>query len=308
LISVKVDVKKNIFFLGKGGTGKTTIAALTALALVEKGAKVALISMDPAHNLFDVFQIKSKKHSTIFDKHLVIEEIDIEYWIKTYLRSIEQQVSKSYQYLTSLSLEKHLQVIRYSPGLEEYALIFAYESLQKKYDQFSYRIFDMPPTALAMRFFNLPQLTLVWMEKLIQIRKIILSKKKIIENIHSIPNKSDPDKILNQLKILQEDYKRINSRFCDEDETAINVVINEDKLSISESGDIERHFNSLGLEINKMIVNKSRDEIKENKFEKLFKAKSFSFLPYTPNPLIGIAALKNYIEDAHFQKYKAKIL
>ena len=296
-------MKKNIFFLGKGGTGKTTIAALTALALVENGAKVALISMDPAHNLFDVFQIKSKKHSMAFDKHLVIEEIDIEFWIKTYLRSIEQQISKSYQYLTSLSLEKHLQVIRYSPGLEEYALIFAYESLQKKYDRITYRIFDMPPTALAMRFFNLPQLTLVWMEKLIQIRQSILEKRKIIENIHSAPNKSEADKILKQLKILQKDYNRTHTKFCDENETAINVVLNEDKLSIAESGDIERHFNSLGLVINKMIVNKFRNRINKNEFDKTFKTKSFSFLPYATNPLIGITALKKYVGDAHFKKY-----
>ena len=103
------DDCKNIFFLGKGGTGKTTISALTAIALCERGKKVALFSMDPAHNLSDVFDIPANKPVKSPYDTLVIEEISISYWIETYLKSIEDKILKSYKYLTAINLEKHLK-------------------------------------------------------------------------------------------------------------------------------------------------------------------------------------------------------
>ena len=84
---------KNLFFLGKGGTGKTTLASVTALALAERGLKVVLFSLDPAHNLLDIFQIKSSKTSVKLRENLVLEEIETDLWIKTYLRSIENNIA-----------------------------------------------------------------------------------------------------------------------------------------------------------------------------------------------------------------------
>ena len=137
------------FFLGKGGTGKTTISALTAFSLANENKQVALISLDPAHNLFDAFNISSKKSTRVLGNNLHLEEIDLNYWIKKYLNSIEEKVSQSYKYLTSLGLDKHLEIIKYSPGMEEYALIYAYQAMIKKYKDYDYLIFDMPPTGLV---------------------------------------------------------------------------------------------------------------------------------------------------------------
>ena len=194
---------KNLFFLGKGGTGKTTLASVTALALAERGLKVVLFSLDPAHNLLDIFQIKSSKTSVKLRENLVLEEIETDLWIKTYLRSIENNIARSYKHLTALSLEKHIETIRFSPGLEEYALLYAFEAMIKKYNNFHIRLFDLPPTALALRFFNLSKLTMIWLEQLIDLRKEILKKKKIISDVYQKRSRESEDNILKQLKLMK---------------------------------------------------------------------------------------------------------
>ena len=299
---------KNLFFLGKGGTGKTTIAALTATALAEKGEKVVLLSMDPAHNLFDVFQINSSKSAVKLQDNFIIEEIDIQYWIKTYLKSIEEKIARSYQHLTALSLEKHIKTIRYSPGLEEYALQYAYEAVEKKYKDYTYRLFDMPPTALALRFFNLPILSLIWLEQLIDLRKKILEKQKIINDVYQKDFVKSDDKILNQLYRMQSDNEKILRNFQDVKKSGIYIVLNEDNLSLSESADIYEMISENRFSINGILVNKYQDVMKQGDFEKKIALLSLHFFPLVQHTLIGMTNLKEYINNETFQQYVYSII
>lgn len=169
---------KTIFFLGKGGVGKSTTAVLTSIYLSKKGKNVLLVSLDPAHNLSDILNKKLSDKSTSVKQNLKAIETDNEYWIKKYLNEIENKIQKSYNYLTALNLHDHFNLIKYSPGIEEYGLIKAYESIMKEYSHNDYLLFDMPPSALTLKFFNLPSLTLLWLEKLLLMRKEINNKKK----------------------------------------------------------------------------------------------------------------------------------
>lgn len=294
---------KNLFFLGKGGTGKTTIAALTATALSEKGHKVVLISMDPAHNLFDIFQINSSKSTVKLNKNFIVEEIDIKFWIKTYLKSIEEKIARSYQHLTSLSLEKHIETIRYSPGLEEYALQFAYEKVLKKYEGYSYRLFDMPPTALSLRFFNLPKLTIVWLDQLIDLRKKILQKKMIINDVYQTNSEGSKDEVLNQLYDMKKVNQRLINNFQEINFSGIYVVMNEDHLSLCESSDIYDMISKNGFCIDGIIVNKSQNIMKDNEIAKKFNKLSIHFIPFVDYMLIGTTRLNEFIKNKKFSRF-----
>ena len=109
--------------------------------------------------------------------NLFVIEVDQERWIKTYLKDVQQQINRTYAYLTAFNLEKHFNVIKHSPGLEAYALLLAYKHIRRTYADVDFLIFDMPPTALTLKFFSLPSLSLIWLDHLLALRRDIIKKE-----------------------------------------------------------------------------------------------------------------------------------
>ena len=90
-----------ILFAGKGGVGKTSVAAATGIKAAEKGLKTVIMSLDIAHSLSDIFDLgkdlldQNKGQPIKITKKLFIQELDIQEELKTYWGDI-------YKYLSSL--------------------------------------------------------------------------------------------------------------------------------------------------------------------------------------------------------------
>ena len=284
----------SLFFLGKGGVGKSTSSALTALAGAQKGASVLLVSLDPAHNQSDIFEIRLSDKPKKIKRNLYVSELNLEKWIRKYLRGVEEQVKRSYKYLTALNLEHYLNIIKYSPGIEEYALLNAYEHILKKHKDKEYIIFDMPPTALTLKFFELPQISLVWLKNLLNLRKEILKKRDIISTVKVGKTKIQSDKILSRLEEQISRYEHIKAVFSDTRKTRIHLVLNPDKLSRNESVLIEKRLRDNALTINRLFLNKFNQENCtdiQNSFPEIPLIK----LPLSEHPLLGSDRLTAYL-------------
>ena len=285
----------NLFFLGKGGVGKSTTSALIAVYLTDQGKDVLLVSMDPAHNQSDIFETSlSEKPYNITD-NLAAMEIDINLWIKKYLSEIEAQIKHSYSYLTALNLENYIDVIKFSPGIEEYAMLMAYKEIQRKYFQKDYIIFDMPPTALTLKFFGLPKLSMLWIQKLLDLRNAIIKKREIITKVKIGSKEIERDKILNKLNEQINNYNLISKNFQDDKKTIINLVMNNDKLSFSESELIVKKLGMFNLFIGNIIINKIQQDFSIYEIQKRFNHNSIKTFPISKIPLIGLLSLKNYL-------------
>ncbi len=287
---------KYIFFVGKGGVGKSTVSALTALAFSGEN-NVLLVSMDPAHNQSDIFQKKFSEKPRSISNKLYVLEIDTEKWIKKYLHEIETNIRRSYTYLTAFNLEKNFNIIKYSPGMEEYALLMAFNNISEKFADKDYIIFDMPPTALTMRFFTLPSLSLLWNDHLIKLREEIIKKKELITKIKVHKTEFEFDKILKKLREQKKFYSGIKSTFENKHTTKINLVLNTDTLSITESERILTKLKSLDTQVEKLIINKSTDEETARNAIKHFNHIKSIALPLSKFSLIGIDALKEFLKS-----------
>jgi len=172
------------FFLGKGGTGKTTISGSFSVGLsyYNKNKNFLIASLDPAHNLGDAFDIELSNNIKKLTENLSAVEVDLEKMIKEYLNDLSKNLRNTYKYLTSFNLDRYFDVLRYSPGIEEYAIL---ESIKKflEMNEFNTLIFDTPPTGITTRVLALPKLTLIWTERLMNIREKILDKRKMVENV-----------------------------------------------------------------------------------------------------------------------------
>ncbi len=275
----------SLFFLGKGGVGKSTCSALTAVAAAQKGDSVLLVSLDPAHNQSDIFKTGFNEKPKKITGNLLVLEIDQQKWVQKYLLEVKRQVKQSYTYLSAFNLEHYFDVIKFSPGIEEYALLMAYSHILKEHNDKDIIVFDMPPTALALKFFELPQISLIWLSRLLDLRNEILRKREIITTIKIGKTKIESDKITSRLRAQIEVYKTIRRIFSDVHKTRINLVLNPDQLSLNESRLIEQQLSEKELPINRLFLNKyDRENITEIK-------NSFSKIPMVPIPVAAFPLL-----------------
>lgn len=288
------------FFLGKGGVGKSTSSAISALYLSDMCTKkVLLVSLDPAHNLSDIFSIKFKDKVTKIDDCLFIKEIDEKKRIKSYLKEMELHIAKTYSYQSAFNLQGYFKIVRHSPGIEEYSLLMAFKTIIETYKNMDYLIFDMPPTALTLKFFRLPSLSLLWLEKLKELRQEIINKKEIITRIRFGNKEIERDKIMNRLNQSIDEYQHIKSIFEDASTTRLHLVINTDRLSYAESQKITRELNEISLRPWDTIINKDHDCLNTDKHN-LHSSRVRRF-PQWHNDLVGREELFDYIAS-HIQE------
>jgi len=287
----------NIFFLGKGGVGKSTSSALTALSLARRGEDVLLISLDPAHNQADIFESRFSDKPRRVGPHLEVVEIDQERWIERYLKGVHQEINRNYRYLTAFNLEKHFEVMRYSPGLEEYALILAFEETRKRYPDHRYMVWDMAPTALSLKFFNLPSLSLVWIGQLLALRREIIEKRELITKIQLLDREVETDKVLRRLDRSVEEHTALKELFEDTARTRIELVLNPDRLSLAESRRIVTELAKVGIGIHQLVVNKVWDGAPIEALEKEFRGLPMVTVPQSTRQLIGLEVLEAYLDE-----------
>ncbi len=291
-----MDRATNVFFMGKGGVGKSTSSALFSVFLAQKGFQVLIVSLDPAHNQSDIFERDLSDKPIQIAPNLSAIEIDQEFWIRQYLKDIHNQINRTYSYLTAFNLEKYFSVIKYSPGLEEYALILAFEKIHKKFSRCDYLIFDMPPTALGLKFFSLPSLSLIWIEHLLALRKEIIKKRDLITKIKLIKKEIERDKVLNKINELRNQYQDLKDTFEDRKQTQINLVLNPDKLSYAESIRIVTALQEININLHRTINNKMKLDSSFEDINEVFAGIPMINFPYSETPLIGIHNLQEFIQ------------
>jgi arsenite-transporting ATPase len=287
----------NIFFMGKGGVGKSTASALHSFFLAQNGYRVLLVSLDPAHNQADIFETPLSDKPREVVPGLTVIEVDQDYWIKRYLSDVQHQINRTYSYLTAFNLEQYFKVVKHSPGLEEYALILVFKDILEKFAELDFLAFDMPPTALALKFFTLPTLSLIWIDQLLALRREIIKKRELITKVKLIKKEVERDKILNKITAMNHDYQELKDIFEDGGRTHINIVLNPDTLSLAESRRIFDTLNDINITCsriinNKMLPNSSCEEIKT-----AFPGIPLDECPYSEEPLIGVQRLEQFLGE-----------
>ena len=174
-------MKTNAFFLGKGGVGKTTSSAAFALALARAGKRVLVASLDPAHNLGDVLGVKLTGTPSEVEPHLYALEIDLNFWVDRYLKESRDELATTYSYNLTLNLDSFFDIMKYSPGTEEYAMLWAIEHIRCNLaGDYDIVVYDTPPTALSLRFLAMPAISKLWIAELTKLRERILKKRNKI--------------------------------------------------------------------------------------------------------------------------------
>lgn len=259
---------RTVFVIGKGGVGKTTTSAALSVALAKRGYKTLIVSLDPAHNLGDVFMVKLNDKPKKLMENLYASELDMEKLIKSYLKHLENNLKHMYRYLTVINLEKYFEVLSFSPGIEEYATLEAIREILSNGEEWDVIIFDTPPTGLTLRVLALPKISLIWADKLIEIRRKILERRRAVAKIHgeqkfmleceefTLPKEEEEDPVMRELRTYREEVAFVEKVITDPDRTSVVAVMNPEMLPLYETERAYKSLKKFKVSFNMIVINK----------------------------------------------------
>src|SRR3954449_6776301 len=247
-----------LLFSGKGGVGKTSLAAATGLELSRLGYRTLIMSVDPAHSLADSFDLESSLfHSKTGDpypihEHLAIHEVNIQKEIKRYWREISAYVTSVLR--TTGINDVEAEELAILPGMEELsALMHVNQSRREgKYDAI---VLDCAPTAESMRFVSMPT-TLEWYMK-----HIFPFHRGLLKAVRPLANRVSPvelpgDSYFANIQDLFGKLTGVDSLLENPQITSVRLVTNPERMVLRETQRAFVYFSLHGLAVDGVIANR----------------------------------------------------
>ncbi len=237
---------------GKGGVGKTSIAAATALLCAERGYRTIVISTDMAHSLADVFDLPLGPEPKRIASNLWGQESDVFHNVRKYWGTIQAYIASVFQWRgLDEVLAEEMTVL---PGMDELAslLWIAEHSDQGKYDVI---VVDAAPTGETLRLLSLPEASRWWLEKIFPIeRRISQLAGPVVRRVIGMP--VPDDSVFAAGEELFHKLERMHELLSDPARTSVRVVLNLEKMVIKEAQRSFTYFHLYGYATDLVICNR----------------------------------------------------
>jgi len=239
-----------LLFTGKGGVGKTTCAAATALRAAELGYRTLVLSSDPAHSLADAFDLRLGPEPVEIQARLFAQEIDLYYSMKKYWSNLRELLLKvlRWQGVNRLVAEDLAAL----PGMAEGSALLWLEQLYRE-GGYDLVIVDSAPTGETLTLLTLPQVTEWWVTRAFPFqRTAIRAAGFAVRKTTGVPL----DRAYNELNGLFEKLKSIQRVLADPDVSSVRLVMNPERMVIDEARRAYSYLQLYGYAVDAVIVNR----------------------------------------------------
>ena len=247
-----------LLFSGKGGVGKTSLAAATGLELSRLGYRTLVMSVDPAHSLADAFDIETELfHGKTGDPYpinerLAIHEVNIQKEIKRHWKEISAYVVSVLR-TTGIS-DVEAEELAILPGMEELSALM-YVNQFRREQRYDVIVLDCAPTAESMRFVSMPT-TLEWYMK-----HIFAFQRGLLKAVRPIANRVAPfelpsDNYFDNIQNLFGRLEGIDELLEDPQITSVRLVTNPERMVLRETQRAFVYFTLHGLAVDGILVNR----------------------------------------------------
>lgn len=248
-----------LLYSGKGGVGKTSVAAAAGVRLAELGYRTLVMSVDPAHSLADSFDLDSGGlfHGRTADPlpiadRLEILEVNIQKEIKRHWQEISLYITSILK--TSGLGDVEAEEMAIFPGMEELSAMM-YVNQFRKEERYDVIVLDCAPTAESLRFISMPT-TLDWyMKHVFPLQRGILKAVRPLANRVS-PVELPPDSYFSNVKSLFDRIEGIDTLMEDPSITSVRLVTNAEKMVVRETQRAFVYFSLHGLTCDEVVVNR----------------------------------------------------
>ncbi len=254
-----------LLFTGKGGVGKTTVAAATAVRAAKAGLRTIVTSTDPAHSLADSFGVPLGDELTEVRPNLWAEQIDAQARLEANFRDIQEHVISLLNWMGVDSVEaEELSVI---PGLDE---IFALTDMRRHTDagRYDVLIIDCAPTAETLRLLSLPEVMNWYIERIFPIhRGVTKTIRPVLTRMTTMP--IPDDRIFAAVERLHRNLEAVRRLLTDEKTASVRLVVNPEKMVIAEARRTYTYLSLFGYRVDAVVVNRIiPDEVTDAYFGK----------------------------------------
>ena len=256
-----------ILYTGKGGVGKTSIAAATALRAADMGHSTLVMSTDVAHSLADSFDMELEAEPTQITENLWGQEIDVLKEMQTHWSIVQDWLAALMQWqgMDEVVAEE----VAVLPGMEEMVGLL---NITHHYDsgQFDTIIVDCAPTGETLRLLSFPEMARWYMRKLFPIeRRVATALGPMARGLFNLPV-PDP-KVFDSIQDLFHRLERMRSILGDPEQSSVRLVMNPEKMVIRETQRTFTYLNLYGYYTDLIVCNRLLPDSVEDGFFKMWK-------------------------------------
>jgi arsenite/tail-anchored protein-transporting ATPase len=241
-----------LLFTGKGGVGKTTVAAATAVRAAAAGARTLVMSTDPAHSLGDSFEMEIGSTPVEVSDRLWAQQIDAQERLEDNWREIQDYMIQLMNWAGTETIQaEELTVL---PGLDE---IFALIDVKTHVESGNYDVLivDCAPTAETLRLLSLPDVMQWYIERIFPVeRRIVKTVRPIMSRMTTLPIAGD--RVFDAIERLHRNLDAVKKILTDETTSSVRLVVNLEKMVIAEARRTYTYLGLFGYRVDAVVVNR----------------------------------------------------
>ncbi|QQE77537.1 ArsA family ATPase [Alicyclobacillus sp. SO9] len=281
---------------GKGGVGKTTVAAATASAAAQAGQNTLVVSLDRAHNLGDVLQVTlgSSVTSVQESPNLKAMEIDPQAELSRNWGVLQQYINRFFRYLgVNGQSAEELAVF---PGLEELLVLTRLYDLAESGD-YDLIVADMAPTASSLRYLSFPDMMDGVLGGLVKWDRRIASLMRPLQGKYlKVP--VPEQEVYNKLYDLAARLKNLRNLLFDVNRTAVRLVMIPETIVLEETRRALSYMNLFGMAVDAVVVNRIFPEEALNGYFETWGKIQSSVLQQAEESFAGLPILKMSFQES----------
>jgi arsenite-transporting ATPase len=241
-----------LLFTGKGGVGKTTVAAATAVRAAEAGLRTIVCSTDPAHSLADAFDTPLGDRPTAITDRLWGQQLNARIRFEEAWNDVRTYMVDVLDWAGADGVEaEELSVI---PGLDE---VFALADIKAFATSGDYDVVvvDCAPTAETIRLLSLPDVLGWYMDRVFETqRRLTKLARPIVQRMSSVPIAGDA--VFGAVRRFYDRLDGVRDLLIDGDITSARLVVNPERLVVAEARRTYTYLALFGYHVDAVIANR----------------------------------------------------
>lgn len=247
---------RNIIFTGKGGVGKTSVAAATALKAADMGYKTLIMSTDPAHSLGDSLDMELGPSPVKVTENLWGQEVSVFGDLNLNWDVVREHFA---HLMASRGIEGvYAEEMGVLPGMEELFSLSYIKRYNEEQKDFDLLVVDCAPTGETLRLLSLPE-TFGWFIKFIRnVEKYMVKPmiRPLSKKVKKLDDFVAPEEVYEKVDNLFSSTEGIIDLLADGSKTTMRLVMNPEKMVIKESMRALTYLNLYGITVDRITINR----------------------------------------------------